>query len=312
MAALQTADLLARVDALSGPLLGVRGALAWCMPAVSAARSNRRSDDAVGLATLPRAVALHIFSYVPADACARAALVCRAWRDLIAEPCFWTELDLSSTSGVVAKVTRQMLLAAAARAGGQLERLHVTYATFLPEVLQAVFAANMNTLLRLLRLEQSATDPYAQEAVLRAAPPQCVVEADAFEMYESVQPMLRNQPPFQALRLRQLKLAGGVWRDAPAQVAALAVDLAAHPSLRAVLLWMAPLDSLAALEAVVDAALALRLTKLLLENCRVSPASAVALPRLLRGDALRDLGLTGPWTRMLQRCWPTRCAATAR
>jgi hypothetical protein len=239
-------------------------------------------------------VALHIFSYVPADACARAALVCRAWRDLLAEPCFWTELDLSSTSDVVAQVTREMLLAAAARAGGQLERLHVTYATFLPEALQAVFAANMNTL-RLLRLEQSANDRYArpQEAVLRAAPPQCVVEADAFEMYENVQPMLRNQPPFQALRLRQLQLAGGVWRDghAPAQVAALAAELVAHPSLRAVRLWNAPLDSLAALEAVVDAALALRLTKLLLENCRVSPASAVALPRLLRGDALRELAL---------------------
>jgi hypothetical protein len=47
VAQLQTADLLARVDALGGPLLGVRSALAWCMPAVSSARSNRCSDDAL-------------------------------------------------------------------------------------------------------------------------------------------------------------------------------------------------------------------------------------------------------------------------
>ena len=76
----------------------------------------------------------------------------------------------------------------------------------------------------------------------------------------------------------------------------MATDLAAHPSLRELSLMDADLDKPpAALDALVDAALALRLRKLELSECRVCPASAVALPRLLRGDALRELHVYGNW-----------------
>ena len=76
------------------------------------------------------------------------------------------------------------------------------------------------------------------------------------------------------MRLRQLRLRGGDVRAA--DVAAHAADLAAHPSLRELELWHAPLATHAALDALVDAALALRLTKLELHGCRVGTASAVA------------------------------------
>ena len=41
----------------------------------------------------------------------------------------------------------------------------------------------------------------------------------------------------------------------------------------------------------MDAALTLRLTKLVLAGCRMGPASAAALPRLLRGNALLELAV---------------------
>ena len=51
-----------------------------------------------------------------------------------------------------------------------------------------------------------------------------------------------------------------------------------------------PLRTVAAFDAVVDVAVTLRLTRLELFSCRVSPASIVALQRLLQvSDALREL-----------------------
>jgi hypothetical protein len=102
--------------------------------------------------------------------------------------------------------------------------------------------------------------------------------------------MLRNEPPFQALRLRRLDLR---CYDMRSTVAAVAADLAAHPSLREVELCEAPLDTPAALDVIVDVALSLRLTKLKLMFCDVGPASAIAVPRLLRGDALHELVVDG-------------------
>jgi hypothetical protein len=72
-------------------------------------------------------------------------------------------------------------------------------------------------------------------------------------------------------------------------VLALAADLAAHTSLKDVCLENAPLRTLAALDAVMDAALALRLPALALVGCDITPASAPALARLISGGALTQL-----------------------
>jgi hypothetical protein len=80
-------------------------------------------------------------------------------------------------------------------------------------------------------------------------------------------------------------------------VLALASDLAAHTCLTEVRLDRAPLGTLAALDAVVDAALALRLPSLWLADCHVTPASVPALARLINGGALTELNV---WNGMQQ------------
>ena len=81
----------------------------------------------------------------------------------------------------------------------------------------------------------------------------------------------------------------------------LASEIAAHSSLRRLIFWYAyPLRAFAALDAIVDAVLKLRLTKLCLVGGSQGPAAAAALPRLLlSGDALRELAVYGDHTMLL-------------
>ena len=244
-----------------------------------------RDALSVLLLALPLPLARHVWGLLPVDVRMRCREVCPAWRDALAEPRLWTELDVTSSSGVTARVTPALLLAAAARAGGRLERVRVKYDRPLEDTLLTVVAANIDTL-RLLRLEgQFATHDWL-ETLMRAAPLQCVVEAGLTTVRAYPGSVLRNEPPFQNLRLHGLSFSRVA--DA-AEMISLAADMAAHTSLRTLELYSAPLETFAALDALVDAALALRLTKLQLEECHMTPASAVALSRLLHGDALREL-----------------------
>ena len=160
---------------------------------------------------LPHALAQRIWRSLPCDVRLRCREVCPTWRDALAEPRLWTELDLTATSGVVARLTPALLLAAAARAGGQLERLLVIYSE--PQfhaALLLVFAANMDTLRR-LRLECAPPLEhnllYAKSAeLLRAVPRQCIVEADVAVRYEDAGQMLRNEPPFESVSLLSIQI----------------------------------------------------------------------------------------------------------
>ena len=243
---------------------------------------------------LPAPLALRIWAALPCDTRLRCREVARAWRDALAEPRAWVELDVTAAASGAVPVTPALLRAAAARAGGRLERLCVMCAHALEAELLAVVAANAGTL-RLLRLERRVLGVLATnrfQLLLRAAPQTCVVEADVSVAIADAGRLLRCKPPFQMLRLLSLEVQGdGVMLAA--DVAALAAQLAAHSSLRELSLWSIPLDTFAALDAVVDAALTLRLRTLVLEACHVRPASAVALPRLLRCDALRELEVEG-------------------
>ena len=254
---------------------------------------------------LPRTLATRIWGALPCDVRLRCREVCPAWRDALAEPRLWTELDLTKTSGAVARLTPALLRAAATRAEGRLERLFVTdtddtidlerlhevmdNAEALDAALLEVFAANADSL-QLLRLESGFVTHERLESLMRAVPRQCVVEADAEVEYGYAVPMLRNEPPFQALRFRSLHV--DTKHMIAADVAAMAGELISHPSLRELTLYRCPLDTFAALDAVVDAALTLRLTKLALDDCRLVPAAAVALPRLLRCGTVQEFRLT--------------------
>jgi hypothetical protein len=82
--------------------------------------------SAAVLAPLPLAVALKILALLPADCRLRCAEVSRAWRAAQTDCSMWTRLDFSPASGVVARVTDALLLAAAARAGGALQALDLS------------------------------------------------------------------------------------------------------------------------------------------------------------------------------------------
>ena len=168
------------------------------------------------LRALPDALALRICSVLPCDVRLRCREVCRAWRDALGDARLWTVLDLSVSSGVVARVTPALLRAAAARASGRMERLLLrldeayrqypyTTPTPLEAALHEVVAANADTL-RLLCLRGVTYDML--ESLLRVAPRQCVVEADASCGQEHGRILLRSAAPFEAVRLRSLEVIG--------------------------------------------------------------------------------------------------------
>jgi hypothetical protein len=123
--------------------------------------------------------------------------------------------------------------------------------------------------------------------VLRAAPRLRSLDADVHchDIAEAHR-LLRSERTFPALRVRKLRVVSRFLTD---DVLALAADLAVHTCLTNVHLDHAPLGTLAVLDAVVDAALALRLNSLELLHCDVAPASAPALARLISGGALTEL-----------------------
>ncbi len=258
-------------------------------------RSARVADvverQCTAFASLPHALVLFIFSLLPVDQRLRCLEVCKGWCATLNDRSLWTRLDLSATAGLARRATEALLRAAAARAGGQLQTLHLTDCVpITDEALLTVCRANADMLTE-LRME-SCTNPYdgnpfarsgQVEAVLGAAPRLHLLAADVFCVsVAEAHRLLRNEGVFAVLRVRKLY----VNVDAEAGVLTLASDLAAHTGLTDVHLYGAPLSTLAVLDAVVDAALSLRLPSLTLFCCEVTPASAPALARLLSGGTL--------------------------
>jgi hypothetical protein len=122
------------------------------------------------------------------------------------------------------------------------------------------------------------------EALLRAAPQLLLLEADAHCNTADDAHRLLREPPFGPLRMRCFTVVAK-----HGDVLALAADVAAHIWLTGLRLDNANLLDPAALDALVDAALARRLSSLQLHWCGLSPASVPALVRLLAGNALAEL-----------------------
>jgi hypothetical protein len=207
-------------------------------------------------------------------------------------------VDLSQASGLArAAATEGLLHAAVARAGGQLESLDCSDCdTITYDALMEVVRANRASL-RELHMPRSSDQlrtgwPVAEvEALLRAAPGLRACHAAAYTPeVEVARAMLRAEPPFVALRLAVLSLSDFIEAD---EVLELAADISACPFMRELFLWDAALDGSAALDALVDAALACRLHTLRLIRCKLSAASAPALTRLLGGGALAELEIQG-------------------
>jgi hypothetical protein len=257
-----------------------------------AAVAERESS---ALPPLPLSLALAVFALLPVDARLRCREVCRGWRAVLTERSLWLRLDLSEASGGLARpATEGLLRAAASRAGGQLHSLDVSkFPGIAQEALLAVLTANAGALRELrawtVEDDRAALPGFpAAEALLRAAPQLRVFDADVeCNSVADAQRLLRNEGAWAPLWLRKLRVIFDAQTEAA--VLSLAGDLAAHSSLVELSLISAPLDTPAALDAIVAAALANRFSSLTLGACSLSPASAPALARLLGGGAVRSL-----------------------
>jgi hypothetical protein len=254
------------------------------------------------LAPLPLPLVLHIFSLLPVDCRLRCCEVCRGWRSVLLERSLWTRLDLTAASGVRVPGCRRdsmdaLLRCAAARAGGGLQCLRVDKTHVSHLEVHAVAAANAGAL---RELHAHAADYgrrgfklHEVEALLRSAPLLRIFATDltcARADVQTLRPALRNEAPFAPLHVRQLY--ANLDNEDAAGVVAFAADVAGHASLTGLSLEDARLGTPAALDAVVDAALARRMQSVMLEFCDLAPASAPALARLLSSDALTQLACT--------------------
>jgi hypothetical protein len=252
-------------------------------------------------AALPHALLLALFALLPVDQRMRCAEVCRGWRALLSDASLWLRLDLSPVGGVARDAATNVLLrAAAARAAGGLQALDLTGCSRIwLDTIRLVAAENSSALveLRMVALLDNTTgwwprDSTEFEQLLRAAPQLRVLEVDVrCAGVEEARCLLRNEAPFGPLRVRKLRI---MYRLADADaVRSLTEELPLHEWLSGLELNHAPLNLPAALDAVVDTVLQLRLSFLELYECRLTPASAPALARLLRGNALRTLSVNG-------------------
>jgi hypothetical protein len=259
------------------------------MPPRGAAAALAGGDP---FAALPHALALAIFSGLTVEQRLRCSEVCRGWRATLNDHAAWLSLDLLRANGRAC--SEALLRAATSRAGGQLCSLRLACA--LHDPLCAVAAANAATLQE-LRVSTPAGELPGRvrevEVLLRAAPQLRTLEADVdCETAAEAHRVLRNEPPFGPLCVRQFRISA--YAATADEVLALAADLAAHAWLTGVSLSGAPLDAPAALDAVVDAALARRLSSVTLHSCGLAPASVPALARLIGGgDTLTELHIVG-------------------
>ncbi len=233
--------------------------------------------------------------------------MCRQWRAALAPAALWTALDLSPRSGVVRpaapalaydSVSQRLpllLLAAAARARGGLTFLDVSDCPGIHAeprgALATVLAAN--AALRELVLYdldgdmRAHTDLEDVQRLLESAPSLTALRADVLvPSWRVARRVLRGEPPYAPLRLRRLRVEA----DEEDSERAFAEDLGAHASLTALEPVSEPRDA-AALNALVDAALALRLRALTLIHTHISVPPLARL--LAAGSALKELTLTG-------------------
>ena len=285
------------------------------MAAAALVAACSADDDALpcGFAALPRPLCERVFAALPADARARCASVCRAWRDTLLRASdawrLWARLDLSLASGVECAFGDALLLGAAALARGRLQALTLEQAKRHCPYSQL---ASGDALVAVLRgspeLRDLALDSIGGAEILtvdgdlpalRAAAPQLqrlALRAVGVGDDDAAPLLLRAAPRFAGVHVTSLH----VWCNSPFS-RGLAAAVAAHDALRSLSLQRDYDDTMmsfgarvfespAALSELVDAALARPLETLELFNMEeLSPAYLPSLARLLSAPALAEL-----------------------
>ena len=238
------------------------------------------------LLILPLPFTHAVFVLVPVDTRLRCSEVNRAWRALLADTTLWERLNLSLESGLL-RFSEALLHAAVAKAGGQLRELEVMGQQVGKDVLLEVVSANATTLTELRAYTQEFLSVEEVRELLQEGSALRLLQASAevFRDRELARVMLRNEPPFQALRLRRLVVVQGL--ESTSQVAAFTLDLRCHASLENLRLDYVVLDTVAAMGAVVDACIVICLRELELVGCRASPATLPDLTRFIAAGTLR-------------------------
>ena len=266
--------------------------------------------DFLDLLALPRSLALDILARLPVDTRLRSVEVNRAWRALLADTSLWKRLDVGGArfrvSCDVARFSPLLFRAAVAKAGGQLHyldlkgrRVHddddepLDTSWLLFSVLHAVVVANAATLVE-LRLLNSLLNVDKLTTLCRSAPNLMFFESDAWcKSVNEVNTLLLKQEPFSHLQLTQLCLSGAPELTDDVAVFSFAKQLIDHGhTLTGLTFYYAPLDTAAAMGAIVDAAISLRLSRLSLEFCHATPATIPALTRLVAAGWLRILRIS--------------------
>ena len=245
------------------------------------------------LASLPVATLREVLLRLPVDERARAAAVCRTWRDLLSDCSLWTRLDLSEAGGVAfTRVTDAMLRGAVAKAGGGLTALSVglLHQQLTHDALVDVCAANSGAL---TELRGSFMVSVAHvEALLRAAPLLRECHVAVFTSGYMASRLLRNEPPFRPLRIAGL-MVEPPWPDDEAAMQTFTADWRASATqVSHLCLHMAPRLGHGVFDALVDVALERRLETIELIQLQ-SSIPITSLFRLLASKSLTVLNISG-------------------
>jgi hypothetical protein len=252
------------------------------------------------LAALPLPLALHILSLLPVHARLLCRGVCVRWRALASSPELYATVSLTRGLGAVPPrlATDALLAAAAAAAAGQLRALDVRGCSGVSyEGVLAALAANPRSVtallvgMRQMTLFAELADAWSGEQcerALRAAGPQLArlsVRTAGGGSVDGARRILRGDAPLSPLAARCLHVpAGGAPEGA---LLGLAADLRACTRIQQLYLCPASLSG-AALDAIVDAALAARLVGVHLAHVTFAGAAPLrALTRLVAGGVAR-------------------------
>ena len=269
------------------------------------------AETPCGVATLSADLLCRVLALLPADARARCGTVCRAlcWHALRGPDAWrlWTALDLSPSSGVTCHACHGeycgTLVGAAALARGRLLTLVTPSAYWQgdtdvalcgvlrgsPALLELTLDWRSTSGLRTLEQLVRAAAPTLQQITLKG-----LVQCGA----DDVGKLLRREAPYAAVRVQRLQVnrqRGEAELGLVSAMRPFAAAVVAHASLRELTLSLLTWAELAALETLVDAALAVRLRRLHLEHCDgLTPAFLPPLARLLAapGSALEALDVS--------------------
>ena len=255
---------------------------------------------------LPLACALDVFARLSCGERLFCMAVSKPWRAALSRGSLWRDVDLSTTSGEA--VVNDGLLRCLSRVSrGHLrsldvaDRLHFDAAPLLGDIeltgkhtvswdtLVLVVASQAATLRRLCLLRcVDMIVPGRLEALLESAPLLEHVEVDVACTPDNAHPLLLREHPFEALRMRTLRLGAeeGVESDA-VSIEALSRGIEAHSGLLELTILRTPLQHGHVFSAL--AAASLHIVDLILSRCNLNSSSISGLVHLVDKGTLSKL-----------------------